>query len=157
MHIGTYEWLVPDLSAFSRLYYANMDDTVLRKRRKQQPAAEPASSDARSGGKAPDHEEQALEPQADGYWLTRVLFIRALGLIYCLCKNKFIIIGHCLLSLSLSLSCSCGVPGGPASEQGAAGDQRPASHPSLPQQAQNLLQGCLAHKLSCSATKQAFL
>ena len=56
------------------------DDTVLRKRRKQQPAAEPASSDARSGGKDPDHEEQVLEPelepQADSNWLTRVLFIR---------------------------------------------------------------------------------
>lgn len=61
----------------------------LRKRRgdKQDSGKEPSGSDADSGASLPaegngsNSKEKQLE--AGSYWLTRIVFIRALGFIYC--------------------------------------------------------------------------
>lgn len=118
-----------------------MADLRRRRKDKQDYGPEPSGSDADYDGSLPDGEsgnnakEKQLEPGS--YWLTRIVFIRALGFIYCnsmYSKEDDRVI-------SVSSTCSCGIPSGVRPEQTAPGQEWTIAHSSLSLKTSGTFQG----------------
>ena len=119
-------------------------DVRKRKRRKRKIDAEqegesskrpsdsiPSVSSTEKANKPRAVPERPTAIQSGSYWLTRIVFIRALGFVYCNSLLPRRRRRRIFNALRLS-PCSRGVLGRSQPEQGAAGQERSPAHPHIP-------------------------